>query len=278
MQRGVLMRLGAPLVSRSSGERMGILQAMLLVVVGVGGGTITALIGGASLVTFPALVAIGLSPVGAVVVNLVALIPANLAAAWWDRTELPEWDSSFAALLAVALVGSVVGAALLLATPEALFGAVVPLLLAAATALFAFSGRVAKWLERRAVDRKLAPRSRWRGAMAAMIPVSIYIGYFGAGASIMLLGILSVGAGGDYRTANAVKNLISGLTCITAAVLFILQDAVAWLPVALVMAGGLAGAALGVRIAQVASREAMRIAVIATSALLTVVFAWRYWF
>src|SRR5262245_14900442 len=115
MRRAVLTRPGTPVVSPSSGEWMGILQAMLLVVVGVGGGTITALIGGASLITFPALVAIGLSPVGAVVVNLVALIPANLAAAWWDRTELPPWDRSFAALLAVALVGSVAGAALLLA-------------------------------------------------------------------------------------------------------------------------------------------------------------------
>jgi uncharacterized protein len=257
---------------------MGILESALLVAVGFGGGAITALIGGASLVTFPALVGIGVSPVGAVIVSLVALIPANLAAAWLDRTELPEWDRSFTVLLAVALVGSVVGAALLLATSEKIFGAIVPLLLGGATALFAFSGRVAKWLERTFAHATSARRSRWGTAMAGMIPVSLYIGYFGAGASIMLLGILSVGSGGDYRTANAVKNLISGLTCISAAILFVAQDAVAWTPVFLMMAGGLAGSAVGVRIAQVAPREAMRVAVIATSALLTAAFAWRYWF
>ena len=135
---------------------MGILEAVMLVLVGVAGGTVTALIGGASLITFPALIATGLSPVGAVVVNLIALMPANLSAAWWDRTQMPPFDRSFIWMLVISTVGSLLGAALLMATPDRMFATLVPLLLALSTVLFAFSGRIARWIERNAADPETA--------------------------------------------------------------------------------------------------------------------------
>lgn len=256
---------------------MGILEAVMLVLVGVAGGTVTALIGGASLITFPALIATGLSPVGAVVVNLIALMPANLSAAWWDRTQMPPFDRSFIWMLVISTVGSLLGAALLMATPDRMFATLVPLLLALSTVLFAFSGRIARWIERNAADPETARKKRWDSTAGAMVPISIYGGYFGAGAGVMLLGVLSVGAGGDYRVANAAKNLISGLNCIVAALVYIVQGAVVWPPVLLMMAGGLVGAVIGIRIARVVHREVMRIAIVAVSTLLTVVFTIRYW-
>lgn len=256
---------------------MGALELAWHVGIGLVGGIITSLVGGASLVTYPALLATGLAPVAAVVVNLVALMPANLSAAWWDRSQLPSLSPAMAAMLAVSAVGAILGAWLLLLTPQRVFAALVPLLLGLSTLLFAYAGRIAVWIERRAGSAAAAERSRWAMTIAAMVPVSIYGGYFGAGAGVMLLAILMVVARGDYRGANAIKNLVSGLNCLMATAVYVVQDAVAWGPVIVIMAGALAGAAIGVRIVRIVPREAMRRAVLGLGWLLTAVFAWRYW-
>src|SRR5688572_2192647 len=108
----------------------------LLIAAGLVGGTISALVGGAALVTFPALLATGLPPLIAAPVNLVALTPGNFFAALSDRTQLPPFDRSFIGLVAASLVGAAIGAALLLMTPERTFEILVPLLLGFATVLF----------------------------------------------------------------------------------------------------------------------------------------------
>ncbi len=255
----------------------GIVEILYFVGIGLVGGIITSLVGGASLVTYPALLAAGLPPVSAVVVNLVALMPANLSAAWWDRSQLPPFSAGMWALLAVSAVGATLGAWLLLITPENVFVALVPLLLGLSTALFAYAGPIAKWLARGASSAAAAERSRWTATILSMVPVSVYGGYFGAGAGVMLLAILMVVANGDYRSANAIKNLVSGVNCLMASVVYVVQDAVAWTPVAIITAGALVGAVVGVKIVRIAPREAMRRWVIVIGALLTVAFAWKYW-
>ena len=105
----------------------------------------------------------------------------------------------------------------------------------------------------------------------------VYGGYFGAGVGVLLLGVLSVATGGDYRSANATKNLVSSLNSLSAALIFALQGVIAW-PAALIMiAGTLVGALLGARLAQVMPNHAARGVVVAMGALFTAVFAWRYW-
>jgi uncharacterized membrane protein YfcA len=256
---------------------MTVFEFLWHVAIGIAGGIITSLVGGASLVTFPALLTTGLAPVAAVVVNLVSLMPANLSAAWWDRSQLPRFGWGMWLTLAVSAVGAVVGAWLLMITPERVFMALVPLLLGLSTLLFAHAGRIAVWIERRATTTAAAERDRWAITVAAMVPVSIYGGYFGAGAGVMLLAILMVVANGDYRCANAIKNLVSGLNCLMASAVYVVQDAVAWLPVFVIMAGALVGAKVGVAIVRVVPREAMRRVVIWLGWLITAVFAWRYW-
>jgi uncharacterized membrane protein YfcA len=256
---------------------MGLAELAWLLGVGLLGGIITSLVGGASLVTFPALIATGLSPIAAVVVNLVALMPANLSAAWWDRSQLPAFSRPMWTMLAVSSVGAVLGAWLLMITPVRVFSLLVPLLLAMSTALFAYAGVITRWIEEKAGSADAADRSRWTLTIAAMVPISIYGGYFGAGAGVMLLAILMVVSSGDYRSANAIKNLVSGLNCLIATGVYIAEGAVVWAPVAVMTAGALVGAVIGVRIVRIVPREAMRRAVIGLSAALTLVFAWRYW-
>ena len=110
-----------------------------------------------------------------------------------------------------------------------------------------------------------------------LLLVAIYGGYFGAGMSVMLLAILSAGGGGDFRATNVLKNLLSGLTSFVAVVVFVFQGMVAWPPTMVMMVGALAGGFLGARIVRVLPPEALRWVVIVAGSILTMIYAWRYW-
>ena len=247
---------------------------LLLFAAGLAGGIITAMVGGASLICFPALLAAGLPPIIANASSTVALTPGNLVAGLADLERMPRWDRAFAALALIAIVGSVAGAALLLATPEKAFTAAVPLLIGFATILFALSGRIRVWLASRTANR--ASSTGWSSLM--FVPVAIYGGYFGAGMSVMILAILLMSRTDEFRTANVIKNLLSALTSFVAVVVFVFQGVVAWPPALLVMAGAVIGGFLGGRLARVLPSEAMRWIVITVGTVLTIIYAYRNWF
>jgi uncharacterized protein len=247
------------------------LHIALLVGAGIVGGIISAIVGGAAMVTFPALLAAGLPPVMATVANTTALMPGLLLAAIYDRAQLPPFDRSFLAMVLASIVGALIGAVLLLLTPERMFAFLVPLLIGFATVLFAFAGRIGGWLAARAVAD--GGVRRWTHSLGALLPVSIYGGYFGAGVGVLLLGVLSVGTGGDYRSANVTKNLVTSLNSASAALIFALQDVISWPATLLMMTGTLAGGLLGARLAQVLPNHVARALVVIVGALLTVVFA-----
>jgi uncharacterized protein len=258
---------------------MDIQTGAILVAAGIAGGTISALVGGAAVVTFPTLIATGLSPAVATATSLLALVPCNFLAAGYDRAQWPASDRSLIALVLSSLVGAGVGAALLTITPERMFAALVPALLGFATVLFAYGGRISEWIGKRGAARLGEKESRrGAGSIALMTLVSVYGGYFGGGVGVLVLGVLSVETHGDYRAANVMKNLVVGLNGIVASAIFIVQGVIAW-PVALaMMAGALIGGLIGARLIQVMRREMMRSVVVGAGALLTAVFAWRYWF
>jgi uncharacterized membrane protein YfcA len=114
--------------------------------------------------------------------------------------------------------------------------------------------------------------------LVMMIPVSVYAGYFGAGVGVLMLAALSVANSGDYRSANVTKNLINSLSCLVAGIVFSIQGIVAWVPTLLIGAGAIAGSIAGVYVARVLPATAARIMVVGFGALLTAVYAWRYWF
>src|SRR5262245_14560887 len=255
---------------------MEIQSALALIGVGAAGGLVTAIAGGASLITFPALLAAGLPPVVANASNTVALAPGNLVATLADRERMPAWDRRLLGLTATAVVGSVAGAGLLLATPARAFTALVPVLIGGATILFALSDRIRRWCAASPAAMGAAP-GRSGAQLIAFLPVAVYGGYFGAGMSVILLALLSAGFSRDLRTANVVKNLLSGLTSAVAAMVFITQEAVAWVPVLLMMAGALGGGFAGGRLVRVLPASWVRAFVIAAGFVLTAVYARRYW-
>lgn len=256
---------------------MGLHTILLLFVAGVAGGMLTSLVGGAAVVTYPALIAAGIPPLPATTCNLTAAVPGALLAALSDRKQLPPFDCAFLAMCLASMIGAGFGAMLLLATPERFFEILVPVLLGFATVLFAFSERAGRWLRvrarRRGRDIEFSVTS-----LKVLLPVSFYGGYFGAGVGVLILGVMSVATGGDYRSANVAKNLITSLNCAAAAAVFVLRGTVIWPQTLALMAGTVAGGLAGASLARVMPREVMRVAVVAVGALLTVFFAWRYWF
>ena len=252
-------------------------SGLMLFGAGLAGGIVTAVVGGASLITFPALMAAGLPAIVANASNAVALMPGNFVGGIADLERRPRWDRSFVGLIVVCVTGSVAGAVLLLVTPERAFTVVVPLLIGLATILFAGAGRIRRWILARAA-RPTGTRISSAGVRLLLFaPVAVYGGYFGAGMSVMLLAILSVGDTDDFRTTNVIKNLIAGLTSLVAVVVFVFQGMVAWPPTMVMMAGALVGGFLGGRLARVLPPELMRGIVITVGTILTVVYAWRYW-
>lgn len=237
-----------------------------------------AVVGGASVITFPVLLAVGLPPVVATASNLVAVSAGNLLAAFTDRAKLPPFNRGFVGLVVASLVGAVIGAMLLLATPTRMFEQLIPILLAVATVLFGLAGRITQWMRTRAQARG---RSEWKMSVTSVplvLPISIYGGYFGAGAGTLLLGVLTVATEGDYRRANVAKNLVSSLNTVAASVWFIAHGAVSWPQTLTMMAGCLAGGFCGALLSRRLSQEFMRWVVIVVGAALTTVFAWKYWF
>jgi uncharacterized membrane protein YfcA len=249
----------------------------LLLAAGLAGGIISSMVGGAAIITFPTLLAVGLPPAGAIATNLTALTPGNFIAALDDRGVLPPLDRDFVRVILASVAAATVGAALLMQTPARLFTVLVPLLLGFATVLFAYGERVAAWLHARAIARGGAEPQVGRTHLGFLLPVSFYGGYFGAGVGVLLIAVLSIGTRGDYRAANVAKNLVTSLNSLFAAIVFAVQGATHWGAALIMMVGAVTGGVIGARIARNAPRAVMRVVVVAIGALLTAYYAWHYW-
>ncbi len=219
---------------------MDLLTIAFLAGTGVVAGIIAAMVGGAAVVIYPALIATGVSPQLAAVCNLASVMPATMLAALADRSQLPPFDRAFISLIVASIVGAGLGAALLVLTPERLFAQIVPLLLAFATLLFAYSERISAWLRARAEGRGHAIAFDF-ASLKVVLPVSFYGGYFGAGVGILMLGVFSLATGGDYRAANVTKNFVSSLNGLAATLVFATQGAVLWPQTLALAVGTIAG-------------------------------------
>ncbi|MFT4269147.1 MAG: sulfite exporter TauE/SafE family protein [Xenophilus sp.] len=245
---------------------------------GVAGGIVNAIAGGATLITFPAMLAAGLPPVTANASNAVAISPGHLLAAVADREKLPALDRRFGLALAAATLGGGAGALLLLALPAALFLQPVPLLIGLATALFAFAPHIQAWTTRRRAFAAPHPCRALARGTATLAAVSLYGGFFGAGLGVMLSAVLSIADPDDIRRVKVMKNLLATAVSLAAMVIFIAQGAVRWDATLAMLAGALAGGYAGGHLVRVLPARAVRRSVIAAGAFMSLYYALRIWF
>jgi uncharacterized membrane protein YfcA len=216
-----------------------------LVLAGVGAGLTGSMAGLASLASYPALLAAGLPPYAANVTNSVALLANGAGSAVGSRRELRGQGRRIAGLCLWSAIGGVVGATLLLVTDPAAFETVVPWLVALGAVLLLAKDRLREWAESRRARRGTPEAvSSWRWPLVVGL-VGIYGGYFGAGAGIILLAVISVRTLEPLAITNAVKNVATTSANAVAAVAYAVLAPVDWSAAGLLAIGALAGSWLG---------------------------------
>jgi uncharacterized protein len=243
----------------------------LLFGAGLAGGIANAIAGGATLFTFPAMIASGLPPIVANASNAVAVTPGHFVAALSDRAQLARPDQALVGALVATIVGGAVGAVLLLVTPERLFTLLVPALIGIATLVFALGPRVHAHDERGQSAK--SGLLRW----ALLVPTSIYGGYFGGGSGVMYLAVLVVTGRETIRQANVLKNLLASVVSAVTIIIFVIQDVVRWPETIVMLMGAVVGGFLGGRLVAGLAPTTVRAIVILAGMFMTMVYAWRYW-
>jgi hypothetical protein len=232
----------------------------------VAAGAVNAVAGGGSLISFPALIAAGLSPLSANVTNQVAVLPGYLGGSLAYREELEGQRRRVVALAVSSALGALVGAILLVISSQRLFAVLAPLLVLLACALLALQPTLKRWLgrEHRGSDR---PSARLH---AMNFAASIYGGYFGAGLGIMLLAILALGLEDSLQRLNALKGVLSLVVGIVAATYFALFGPVRWEAAAVMAVASFGGGQVGVRFARRISDELLRWGIVTLGAAVAV--------
>ncbi len=233
-------------------------------------GALNAVAGGGTLITFPALVAAGVPPIVANATSSVSQWPGYLASSLTFRREL-SGQRAMVGMSAASLLGGLAGGWLVTVVSPRLFDVLIPWLILLATAMFAFSTTLTRWMSQHAAN---VGRST-SALLVGQFVVSIYGGFFGGGMGIMMLALYSLFALDTLTRMNALKTWLSVLISGVAVLTFIVAGLVDW-PAALVMlAGTVLGGVAGARLARRLPALWLKRIVVALGSVLTAAFFWK---
>jgi uncharacterized membrane protein YfcA len=235
-------------------------EAVAIMAAGGAAGTVNAVVGSGTLITFPVLLAFGYPPLTANVSNTIGVVPGSVAGAIGYRAELGGQGRRTLRLGLVCIAGGIVGALLLLVLPASAFKAIVPVFIVAALALIVAQ----PWLTRTLSTHHphvLAHPGLLPGGLFA---VGIYGGYFGAAQGLVILALLGLTLDESLQRVNAMKNVLAGLTNLTAGVVFVIAaEHVSWAAAGLIAAGSSLGGVLGARIGRRLPPPVLRAVIVA---------------
>ncbi len=230
------------------------LHYVLLFAAALAAGAINSVAGGGTLLTFPALLAVGVSPVAANATSTVALVPGSLSAFWGYRGEMQDARDDLRRWAIPSLLGGALGAWLAVHISDKVFGHLVPYLILSATGLFLLQGPLRTWLGKRSAAEGQPRKGPNLGAALFQFVVATYGGFFGAGIGILMLAAMGILGLTNIHRMNGLKNFaaicINGVATLT----FIISGKVHWSLALLMMAaaiiGGYAGAGIARRVGQ----------------------------
>jgi uncharacterized membrane protein YfcA len=234
----------------------------------VGAGVVAGVLGSAggitSLISYPAILAVGVAPLPANVTMAVAFAACWPGSALGSRPELIGQGPMLRRWAPLIALGGACGSVLLLSTPDRLFGHIVPFLLAIAALTLLFQPQLTSWrggfFGRH--SRLLLP--------AGLFGVSLYSGYFGAGSGVMVLSLMLLMVNQEITRANALKNMLLGVADVMAAAIFIIWGPVDWRAAIPMAVGLLAGSALGPSLTRRMPHNLVRVLVAACGLALAV--------
>ncbi len=227
-------------------------------------GAMNSVAGGGSFLSFPALVFAGIPPISANATNSAAMWVGTIGSARGYREEVAQHRSLLLPVIAVSAVGSLIGACLLLVTPQTLFVRLIPWLLLFATIVFAVSPLITRTVPE-------SPRhAPWQ--LAVQFAVAIYGGYFGAGMGILMLAVLAFSGLPSFNAQNAIKNVLSVSINGVALIPFVIARIVDWRFAVPMAAIALLGGYLGARLFRRLPQPFARALVVAIGIAMTIVF------
>jgi uncharacterized membrane protein YfcA len=234
--------------------------ALLVVLAGVGAGTINTIVGSGTLITFPTLLLLGYPPVTANVSNNIGLVPGALTGAVGYRRELVGAAPVLRRLVPMSLLGALVGAVLLLVLDPAVFRTVVPVLILLGVVLVLVGPRVNAWAARRRESGAGSERNHRIAMQGGVLGAGVYGGYFGAAQGVILMGIMGALSSEPLQRLNGYKNVLATVVNGVAAVVFVVIAYVPldrfgipplhidWTVVVLIALGSTVGGVLGATI------------------------------
>jgi uncharacterized membrane protein YfcA len=228
----------------------------VLLIAGVAAGTVGTAGGIVSLVSYPVLLAVGLPALSANVANIIAVTACGPGSALASKPELRGQAPWVRRHVPAVAVGAAIGTALLLSTPAGVFRHVVPFLVAAGSLMLFFQPRL--------TARRSAHGGRPDNIILvpALVVVSAYNGYFGAGSGVMTLALLLMTVEQHLQTANALKNILLGVATAVSAVALIIFGPVEWAAVAPLAVGMFVGSTIGPRVARRLPAGVLRLLVV----------------
>jgi len=250
------------------------LDYVLVGLAAVAAGSINALAGGGTLITFPLLIALGVPPIVANITNTVALCPGFVGGILGQMKDLRGQRRRFWTFLCSSVAGGIAGSTLLLNTGERAFQALVPFLILAASGLLAFQGAVRIWLVRRSEREAVKSRPEiWAIVLVGL--AAIYGGYFGVAMSVVVLMLLGWIVNDSLTRLNAVKQVVAFGANGAAAVLFLFSGKVLWVIALVMAAGALTGGIIGGRLAGRIKPETLRWTVVSIGLILSIIYFMR---
>ena len=237
-------------------------SSIIVFIAGLWAGTINAVVGSGTLVTFPVLIALGVAPVVASMSNAMGLVAGTAAGAFGYRRELAGRGRQVLRLLPASVLGGITGAWLLLHLPEQVFHYVAPVLLVLALLMVVFQPRLQDWVRNREANPEHAVRDKRHGILLVVLVylAGVYGGYFVAAQGILLVGILGVFLTGTIQNANAMKNiLVLGVNMVAAiSYLVFAFDRINWLVVLLIAISSTIGGLMGSKVGRKLSPRVLR--------------------
>lgn len=250
---------GPPVARAAPMPELGPAAVVVLAVGAALAGAVNAVAGGGSLISFPALLAVGYPALTANITNTVALAPGYVGGTVGYRRELTGQRPRVVPLSLTSVVGAIAGSALLLVSPPALFDLIVPYLILLACGLLALQDRLARLVQRRVGHVGSDDAwGRWAPLLTMQFVAAVYGAYFGAGLGIMMLAILGMFLSDTLQRLNALKGAMSLVINVVGALYFALFAEVVWAAVAIMAVASLVGGRAGVALARRLDDRALR--------------------
>ena len=235
-------------------------------------GSVNALAGGGTLITFPTLTALGLPAVTANITSTVSLFPGYFGATWAQRKDLKGQGKRMRFLLPAAALGGLIGGLLLLRSDEKVFRQLVPFLILFASLLLALSEPLRKRLVEQPSHKNRLRTPNYLIAVPAIALAAIYGGYFGAGLSVIVLAFLALLFEDSLTRLNALKQAIAFATNTAAATLFLFSGQVNWSIAAVMAVSALLGGVAGGKLAGRVNPTVLRWIVVSIGLVISIIF------